>query len=305
MVLPDFLLVGAPKAGTTTINIALNQHPEIFMCPVKESGFFWAYGDVAPIQGPGAAVTQNRVIRDLPGYQKLFSGVRSEKRVGEASVRYISHPRAPQTIHQFVPQAQIIAVLRQPADRAFSSYLHALREGVEPCSRFSDAINQERQGLRDAWNTVRHLHPGFYYEYLTRFLEYFKMERIFIPLFEDLGDNAPNLIANVFRFLNVDDTFETDLTHRHNASGVIRNPISRWLWAKSSRLRMLIRPYLDSELKHSIYEWIIRDIQKPKLEPELRAEITEIYRQDIEQLQDLIQRDLTHWLKPKQESNYS
>jgi hypothetical protein len=295
MTLPNFLLIGAPKAGTTTINIALNQHPEIFMCPQKECGFFWSYGDKSVIKGPGATVTKNRIIRDLYSYQKLFSGVMSEKRVGEASVRYISHPRSPAVIHHFIPKVQLIAVLRQPVDRAYSSYLHALREGVEPCNTFIEAVTHERNGKRDSWNTVRHLHPGFYYQSLSRFIEYFDKEQLHILLFEDLKENAPNLISSIYEFLGVDTTFKADLIHRHNASGIIRNPISRGLWAKSSHLRAIVRPYLNHNLKHSIYEWIIRDLYKPKLNLELRDELTELFRQDIEHLQDFIQRDLSHW----------
>lgn len=296
MTLPDFLLIGAPKAGSTTLNIALNQHPEIFMCPRKEVGFFWIHGDDSELQGPGTALMKNRVIRDTESYQKLFSGVRSEKRIGEASVRYISHPRAPKMIHHFIPETQLIAILRQPADRAFSSYLHARREGIEPCNTFAEAIDQERKGLRDNWSTLRLLRPGYYYEALTRYTKLFDISNIHISLFDDLHSNPQALIKNIYNFLGVNDAFVADLTHHHNASGIIRNPISRWFWAKSKHLRAYFRPYLNGNLKHSIYEWVIRDMEKLKIDPELRVELTELYREDIEQLQELIRRDLDHWV---------
>ncbi len=299
MTLPDFLLIGAPKAGSTTLNIALNQHPEIFMCPQKEVGFFWGYDDDSILQGPGSPLMKNRVIRDIESYQQLFEGVKSEKRIGEASVRYISHPRAPKVISQFIPEAQLIAILRQPADRAFSSFMHAKREGIEPCNSFAEAIDQERKGLRDNWSTLRLLRPGYYFKALTRYLEFFDFSKIHVALFDDLHNNPHALINNIYQFLGVNDAFEADLTHHHNASGIIRNPLSRWIWARSKHLRAFIRPYLNSTLKHSIYEWVIQDMQVTKIDPKLRAELTELYREDIEQLQNLLQRDLSNWLTVK------
>jgi hypothetical protein len=298
MTMPNFLIIGAPKGGTTTLHYVLEQHPELYMCPVKEAGFFWAYGEEVRLYGPGAELLKYRVFNDLGRYQKLFEGVTTQKAIGEASVRYLSHPRSPGLIHQFIPQAKLIVSLRQPAERAFSSFTRSLRDGLEPSSDFAEALEQERKGLRDQWTFGHYLDKGFYYADLSRYLEYFERRQLHISLMEDLKDNPVELMHSLFRFLEVDDTFTPDMSHQHNVSGVIRNPILRTLWTRSGKLRSAIRPLFSERVRHNFSEWVIQDVEKVRFSPELRAELTEYYRQDIEHLQDLIGRDLSHWLKP-------
>lgn len=294
--MPNFLIIGASKGGTTTINYALDQHPEIFMCPVKEAGFFWAYGENLTYQEPGSQKLRFRVVDNLEQYQKLFENVARQKAIGEASVRYLCNPKSPSLIHQFIPQAKLIAILRQPADRAFSAYLHNLRDGLEPCQQFSEAIAQEKQGIRDKWIGLQYLESGLYFAALQRYLQFFDRSQLFIRLFEDLQKEPQVLFKDLFNFLEVDETFVPDLEHRHNVSGVIRNFWLRWLWTNTVNLRVYLRPILNARLRHNLSEWVYQDVEKQSISPQLRGELTEYYRQDILQLQDLLGRDLSHWL---------
>jgi len=266
------------------------------MSPVKEPGFFWAHGQEKYLYGPGINALKHRIYNDLVSYQGLFEGAKSEKAVGESSVRYLAHPRSPELIHRFIPQAILIINLRHPADRAFSEFLHNLRDGLEPCDNFADAIIEDRQGLRDQWTIGRYLHPGFYYAAIKRHLEYFDRQQLTISLIEDLFEDPLSILQSIFRKLGVDDIFVPDLSHRHNVSGVIGNPLSRFVWTRSNWLRAAIRPLLSERVRHSVSEWVFRDVKKPLFEPELRAELTDIYCQDIKKLQDFLQRDLSHWL---------
>jgi hypothetical protein len=298
MTLPNFLIIGAPKGGTTTLTRVLDQHPGIFMCPVKEAGFFWAYGEPIELHGPGTGMLEHRVVNDLDRYQALFDGVTSEKAIGEVSVRYLSHVRSPELIYRFIPQAKLIVSLRQPADRAFSSFTRNLRDGLEPSSSFAEALTQEKMGLRNNWIFGRYLNKGFYYASLERYLTYFDYKQFHISLFEDLRDTPKELLSSIYKFLGVDENFEVDMSQRYNVSGIIRNPALRQIWTRSNRLRTVIRPLLSDRLRRSVFEWFIRDLEKPSFPPELRAELTEYFREDIEKLQDLIKRDLGHWLEP-------
>ena len=191
----------------------------------------------------------------------------------------------------------MIISLRQPADRAFSEYLHNLRDGLEPRDRFEDAIDECRQGLRDQWTIGRYLHPGFYYEAIVRYTRYFNREQLHISLVEDLSQDPIAILQSIFRKLGVDDSIAPDPSHRHNVSGIIRNPVIRFLWANSNRLRAMIRPMLSERTRHMLSEWVFRDVVKPDFSPELRAELTEIYRQDVERLGEYLQRDLSSWLE--------
>jgi len=297
MTLPNFLIIGASKSGTTTLHNFFLQHPEIFMCTTKEVGFFWAYENDIQIQGPGAERLKNVLVTDMDRYQRLFDKVTTERAIGEASVRYISYPDVPERIHRYIPHVRLIASLRQPADRAFSAFTMNQRDGLEPCSDFQEALAQERAGLRDQWISCRYLNRGFYYSSLKRYLECFDRQQMHISLMEDLIDHPQDLLLSLFRFLEVDESYASDLSHRHNPSGVIRNPAQRFIWTHSNRLRAAVRPLFSARFRHVAADWFLRDLEKPKFAPDLRAELTEYYRQDIEQLQDLLQRDLSHWLK--------
>ncbi len=297
MTLPNFLIIGAPKAGTTSLHYVLSQHPDVFMCPVKEAGFFWVYGQEVHLSGPGTAKLHNRLVTGLDEYEKLFEGAEGCPAIGESSVRYLSAASAPGNIRRLVPQARLIVSLRQPAERAFSAFTHNLRDGLEPCPNFMEAIAQDRSGQRDTWQFCRYLDRGFYYQSLQRYLQYFPPEQIHISLLEDLKADAPGLMRRLFRFVGVSETYDPDLTHQHNASGIIRNPALRFLWTRTNKLRANLRPLLPPRLRHAAFEWVIQDLEKVPFPPDQRAELTEYYREDILKLQDLLQRDLSHWLK--------
>jgi hypothetical protein len=298
MTLPNFLIIGAAKGGTTTIFNVLKQHPEVYLHPIKEVGFFWAYGQEVIIQGPGADLLKHRIVNNLDQYQALFSHA-NRKAVGEATVRYLSDPRSPGLIHQFIPEAKLIVSLRQPADRAFSAFVRNLRDGLETIHDFASAVDAERQGLRSGWVFGGYLEKGFYSKLISRYLEYFDRSQLNVSLIEDLRDDPQNLMHGIFQFLDIDAAFQGDLTHRYNVSGVIRNPLLRLIWTRSNQLKSIIRPLMPARLRQKASEWMIRDLEKPQFPPEIRAELTEYYRQDIEQLQDLLGRDLSHWLQPE------
>ena len=298
MTLPNFLIIGAAKGGTTTIFNVLQQHPEVYLHPIKEVGFFWAFGQDIIIQGPGAELLKHRIVNDLDQYQALFSHA-NQKAVGEATVRYLSDPNSPGLIHRFIPEAKLIVSLRQPADRAFSAFVRNLRDGLETIHDFASAVDAERQGLRTGWVFGGYLEKGFYSKHLSRYLEFFDRSQMHISLIEDLRDNPQNLMHDIFQFLDVDDVFEADLSHHYNVSGVIRNPLLRLIWTRSNQLKAFIRPLLPARLRQKASEWMIRDVEKPVFPPETRAELTEYYRQDIDQLQGLLGRDLSHWFQPE------
>lgn len=299
MTLPNFLIIGAPKGGTTSIFNYLRQHPQVFLCPVKEAGFFWASGAPMRIEGPGAELLKPRIVSDRQRYEALFESAGSRKAVGEASVRYLSEPRSPELIYELIPQAKLIASLRQPADRAFSSFVRNLRDGLEPCRDFGSAIAKERQGKRQGWVFGRYLDKGFYHRSLERYLAFFERRQLFISLFEDLLEDPHALLKRMFRFLEVDDSIEVDLSRHHNPSGVIRNPALRLFWTHTSKIKGLARPLIPAGLRQKASEWMIRDLEKPPFPAELRQELTDYYREDIEKLQDLIGRDLSGWLQPR------
>src|SRR5690348_12453358 len=112
MTLPNFIVIGPPKTGTTSLNSYLKQHPQIFMCPIKEPGFFMLEGEPLASDRPAGGYS----ITNLADYQKLFEGVKKQTAIGEASTQYFYSQKAATRISHYVPGARLVTILRDPAE---------------------------------------------------------------------------------------------------------------------------------------------------------------------------------------------
>jgi hypothetical protein len=139
MPLPNFLIIGAAKSGTDAMYRCLRQHPEIYMCPVKEPRFFAFEGSRPYFSGPQEASFSARIVTTLADYLRLFAAVTTQRAFGEASPVYLTfgEPVA-RRIRDYVPQVKLIAILRHPAERAYLAYRMWLAKGHETLS-FSQA----------------------------------------------------------------------------------------------------------------------------------------------------------------------
>jgi hypothetical protein len=145
MTLPDFLMIGAQKSGTSAIYAYLSQHPQVFTSENKEPGFFAFEGLQRSFAGPDDARAGRDIVRDLERYRRLFREVGDKARAGEASSIYLYAPQAAERIHHYIPNAKLIAVLRDPVDRAYSAYRHLVRDGRESLS-FEGGLPPSRAG---------------------------------------------------------------------------------------------------------------------------------------------------------------
>lgn len=175
MVLPNFLIIGAAKAGTTSLYSYLKQHPDIFMSSWKEPKFFSLEGEKLDFQGPSQIINTDS-INNLESYLELFEGVKDETAIGEASPIYLYSPKAPANIKKYIPDAKLIVVLRHPAERAFSSFAHLIRAGYETLS-FEEALEEEPQRIKEKWAPLWYYkEKGFYAQQLERYFELFDRE---------------------------------------------------------------------------------------------------------------------------------
>jgi hypothetical protein len=293
--LPNFFIIGAAKSGTGSLYRYVGQHPHVFMSPVKEPRY-WAFGDAPPtFVGPGDAGLIG--VTRLADYRRLFAGAGAAAAVGEASVVYLYSARAAERIRQELPRARLIAILRQPAERAFSHFLMNLRDGDEPLTDFAQALAAEAERMRRGWHpNWFYRERGYYHRQLVRYYALFPAGQIRVFLSEDLRASPEQVTREIFRFLGVDDRFVPDTRLAHNVGGL--RPSSRRLWrlSRTPPVRALSR-VLPPDLRRRAGR-LVRDrlLVEARLPLELRADLTAGYREDILRLQDLIRRDLSHWL---------
>jgi hypothetical protein len=294
--MPNFLIIGAAKAGTTSLHYYLNQHPQIYMSPVKEPRFFALEGETLNFRNPDRGINRTSVT-SLEDYCKLFHGVTNELAIGEASPLYLYSRKAAERIKHYIPQANLIVVLRDPVERAFSCYTHLVREGYEKGS-FAEGLRQEESRIQDNWAHLWHYkHGGFYYAQLKHYFELFDRDQIKVYLYEDLNQDSIAVAQDIFAFLNVDQTFVPDLT-RMNVSGVPKLRFLHNFFVKDNFIRATLAPLFPDKVRQTLSRkirgWNLGE--KPSLSPETRQHLMELYQDDVKQLEHLIQRDLSGWL---------
>ncbi|MBE9065701.1 sulfotransferase, partial [Leptolyngbya cf. ectocarpi LEGE 11479] len=217
---------------------------------------------------------------------------------GEASPVYLYSEKAAHRIRRYIPKTRLIVVLRNPVDRAFSCYTHLRREGYETLS-FEDALQVEEQRIKNNWAHLWHYQEaGFYSKQLKPYLNLFDREQIKIFLFDDLCKDSLSLSQEIYAFLGVDTDFVPDLEKR-NVSGMPKSLLLQKLLFRGNFLRdafLSIFPRrLYRDFVKQIKKWNMGD--KLSLAPCTRLHLQRIYRDDILELQGLIQKDLSMWLK--------
>ena len=285
---PNFLIAGAAKAGTTSLHEYLGQHPDIFMSTFKEPNYFV----------PGYAYD------DWQKYLALFGGARAETAIGEASTGYLYCKESPAWIKAVLGPIKIILILRNPAHRAASLYWWMVREGYESASTFADAL--ERESSRIASPTFRNTCPQFYPDYLyyttglyseqvPRYLETFGPGNVRVYIFEEFAKDPHAICREIFNFLNVDPDFKPAIAIHNEA----RLPASARLqfWLRNRAPGYL--PFLSSRLRRKFLDQLMALNTKlgstPRRDAETEAPLLERYREDIRQLEQILERDLSFW----------
>lgn len=308
MTMPNFLIIGTQKAGTTSLYHYLNQHPEVYMSPVKEPNFFAIEGEKLNFRGSfGEDNLNSTPFANFKAYKSLFKGVENERAIGEASTLYLYSPKAPERIKYYIPDVKLIAILRNPVDRAFSNFLYNVRDGREPIQDFAQALQEEQKRILNNWGYIWHYRQrGFYCAQLKRYYDMFGRDQIKIILYEDLNNNLANVLVDIFKFIEVDFEFKPDITKKYNISNIDQNVIEVALRAfliRPNLIKSLIKPLVPTILRRRIVMNILngphgKESNKPQLSIELRKQLIKFYHEDILKLQDLIQRDLSSWLYP-------
>jgi hypothetical protein len=283
MHLPTFLIAGAVKGGTTSLNYYLKQHSEIFISPLKEPRYF-AY-DPAETARRG----ENDLafpIKTWEAYTELFAGVTTEKAIGEASPHYMITPFAARRISETIPDVKLIFSLRHPVRRAYSVYLHQVRLG------------NEQRPVHEAFSEDEHrVRNGRYYSLLVPWFDLFDNSQIKVILLEELIQDPLRLLNELYRFLEVREGFVPDLTIRNKGGALKNRRLGRLLEKiKAHPLQQRLNPYLSARLRSMAITIKNNNLTEAlPLPEEVEKRLGDYYREDITQLERLLEKDLSCW----------
>lgn len=292
--MPNFLIVGAAKSGTTALHQYFQQHPEIYMTPSKETNFFAFEGKSLQFQGPGDEAINSFSITTLDQYKAEFRGVTTEKAIGEACPLYLYHPQAAERISQYLPKVKIIVILRHPVERAHANFLHLVRDGREKEHTFSTALLQENTRTKALWEWFWHYsNVGLYGQQLQRYYDRFDSAQIQVFLYEDFRTHPLETMQQIFQFIGVESTFVPDMTERPNKSGVPQNTFLHNLLTRPNPIKTVMKPLFPKKMRQKLQH---KNLSTPIIEPDIYKSLLDCYSNDIQHCQTLIERDLSPWL---------
>lgn len=289
--LPNFLVVGAAKCGTTSLWHYLSQHPDVYLPRQrKELHHFAADAVLAHSAGPG----DGRAVEDLcaswDDYLAQFAEAGDQSAIGDVSPSYFAYPESAVAIRDRLGDPRIVLILRDPVQKAFSQYSHLVRDGRETLP-FWEALQAEPERRAKGYGALwRYAEGGLYAEPVAKFLDLFGRERVQVLFFEDLIREPAATMRSLFGFLGVDPAVPIDTSGIFNKSGAPRSRQLAALLTQQNPLRSLARRLLPPRVTAAVAWWIVglNTGGKPVLDPRSHSFLSERFAPDVERLQRIL-----------------
>jgi len=294
--LPNFLIIGAAKSGTTSLFNIVAQHPNVFSSQIKETRFF---------------SDDQRFLRGVGWYQEThFKNIRNQAVRMEGTPAYLtwSEKVAPRIKELYGDHPVKFAVIfRDPVKRAYSHYWHRVRMGDEDPTKisFTDAIHSEDQRMRENWQRLEaegnglygYYRAGCYASRLNPFLDLFPREKFYFMLQEDLSIENSVIMAGLFRFLGIDDEYPVKYLVS-NESSVPRDEriYSIYHRLKKTGLNRIVKAFTPKKFRRWLREdALVKPIRYPPMDEDIKKELYSRYSYENQQLEKIIGRDLSKW----------
>ncbi|MEV8631607.1 sulfotransferase [Streptosporangium sp. NPDC051023] len=307
MPLPDFLTIGAPKAGTTALHAALSRHPGLLLSPVKEPKFFLSDGPPPTRGGPGDAQTYREHVWRREDYETLFAGAPPGTPTGESTPFYLYDLAAQQRIRAAIPEVKLIAALRDPVERAHSNWTHLWSAGLEPIGDVVRACAEEERRIAAGWAPFWHyLALGRYGEQLEHLFTLFPREQVLIFRYRDLVDRPVETLDRICRFLGVEPGVVTEVP-RENVTAHPEPTRGHQLLSRALRAGAAVGRFLPAQVSGALTDPLERRLQqrarsRQPLTWEQREQLIGHFADDVSLLQEVTGEDFSDWLLPRERS---
>lgn len=289
---PDFLIVGGAKCGTTSISRYLSQHSKVFIPKLKECRFL--SGMQPNFKGPGDNVVNNEMITNISDYTSLFNAAKPNQLLCDASVDYLYYyKKTTENIKKYYGKnsPKIVIILRNPVKSSFSMYSHLKRDLREKES-LEKAIRDQKARLKDNWEWVwQYTDMAKYAESVEYFLNSFDQKKIKIIIFEEFINNIEAEFKDLLDFLELEGE-KINLNRTYNQSGSPKSKILQKLILKKGKIIMALKNIVPSFIKEGI---VNANISKVSITDQDIALLAPYFEKDINQLEKVLNRDLKVW----------
>jgi hypothetical protein len=307
MALPDFLVAGVPKAGTTALHAALSRHPGLYLSEIKEPKFFLTDGPPPARGGPGDAITYREHIWQRDKYEALFDPAPPGTRRGEATPLYLYDRAAMRRIRDLIPGARLIVIIRDPIERAHSNWAHLWSAGLEPVGDFLRACAQEPRRIEAGWASFWHYTGlGKYGEQLQHVYTLFPREQVLVIRYRLLADEPAPTLDRICAFLGVETGLIGEIP-RENVTAHPERTFSHRAVAVGMRASDSVGRLLPGTTGAAVTSRIERFLQRGNrrrqpLDRQQREALLPAFRQDIQLLEEVLGEDFSDWLAPRDRS---
>ena len=309
---PDFLVIGAPKAGTTALHAALAQHPDVFVSDPKEPKYWLCDGAPPPAwRGPGDKHSQQEWIWRADRYFPLFAPAAQHQVRGESTPFYLWSRGAHRRIAEDLPDVRLVAVVRDPVDRAYSNWMHLWSDGLEPEADFVSAFGREDERVRAGWAPFwRYRELGRYGEQLAHLHRHVDPERILVIRYRDLVDAPGATVDRVSRFLGIREGL-VDSIPRDNSRSFVPPGWRPRLFGPVVRSGARLGQFAPPQVWRAVHPLSLgllgdhRDAHRPRLDAISRQRLIESYADDVRLLGELTGQDFGDWLNPESRGSFA
>jgi hypothetical protein len=301
---PDFLLIGAPKSGTTALHVALAGHPELCLSKVKEPKYFLTDGPPPTGGGPGDSKTYAEYVWRQEDYERLWDHALPGQLRGESTTLYLLDPEAHRRIHKTVPQAKLIAVLRDPVDRAHSNWSHLRSAGLEPVADFPLACMLGERRAAEGWGPFwRYLEIGRYGAQLQQLYSLFPPEQVLVLLYRDLREDPVRTLDQVCEFLGVEtgrlDHLPSENVTAHVGEGLVNTALHKTVQGVDALAGIAPGPLRRAARSAAVKVLQREQRTRPALTLEERCLLLPHYAEDLQLLEQVLGRSFAHWRDPQ------